>query len=113
MFFDWLTIHQDHDHQQPILSDRHFIAVDTATGADLGVKQPTIEHGGSYSTSVHIRISGNRITVSGNPSRINRLDNLFGFSLIDQCVAVYNEILKQYGLPIYQVHKGLACGGGG
>lgn len=99
MFFDWLSIYQDHDHRLPIIGDRHFIAVDTATGEDLGIKQDTVQHAGSYSTSINIRISGNRITVTGNPSRVDRLENLFGFSTIDQCVAVYNRILSQYGLP--------------
>lgn len=99
MFFDWLTVHQDHDFQLPILADRHFIAVDTASGEDLGIKQDTLQHEGSYSTSINIRISGNRVTVSGNPSRINRIENLFGLTSLDQCIAVYNKILIQYGLP--------------
>lgn len=99
MFLDWLSIYQDHDHRLPIIGDRHFIAVDTATGEDLGIKQDTVQHAGSYSTSINIRISGNRVTVTGNPSRVDRLENLFGFTTIDQCVQVYNRILAQYGLP--------------
>lgn len=99
MFFDWLSIYQDHDHELPIIGDRAFLAIDTQTGEELGVKQPTVTHSGSYSTSINIRISGNRITVTGNPSRINRLDNLFGYTSIDQCVEVYNRILEDYGLP--------------
>lgn len=99
MHYDWLTIHQDHDFQLPILAETHFRAVTTSTGELGAVRQPLIEHGGSYSTNINIKISGNRIQVSGNPSRVNRLDNLFGFSSIDQCVSVYNDILKIYGLP--------------
>lgn len=99
MFFDWLSIYQDHDRALPVIGDRHFIAVDSATGEDLGVTQPTVTHSGSYSTAIKIRVSGNRVTVTGNPSRINRIDNLFGYSTLDQCVSVYNEILALYGLP--------------
>lgn len=99
MFLDWLSIYQDHDHQLPLVSARHFIAVDTETGEDLGIKQDTLQHAGSYSTSINIRVSGNRVTVTGNPSRVNRMENLFGYTTVDQCVEVYNRILSQYGLP--------------
>lgn len=99
MFYDWLTIYQDHDHRLPVIGDREYLVIDTASGEDLGSKQPTVQHAGSYSTTVNIRISGNRLTVSGNPSRVNRIENLFGHSTIDQCVQVFNDILISYGLP--------------
>lgn len=99
MFYDWLSIYQDHDFKMPLVSGRYFIAVDSATGEDLGIRQDTLNHAGSFSTSINIRISGNRVTVTGNPSRINRTDNLFGYTSIDDCVAVYNKILATYGLP--------------
>ena len=99
MFIDWLTVHQDYDFRLPLVGDRALIVLDTDTGEELQVKCPTISHEGSYSTNIQIRISGNRLTVSGNPSRIDRLENLFGFTSIDQCIAVYNRILKTYGLP--------------
>lgn len=99
MFFDWLSVYQDHEGALPVISDRHFLAIDTATGEDLGVTQPTLQHEGSYSTSINIRISGNRISVSGNPSRVNRQENLFGYATLEQCIQVYNNILASYGLP--------------
>lgn len=101
MFYDWLTIYQDFDFRLPIMGDRAFLNIDTITGEQLAITQPSIQHEGSFSTSVQIRISGNRLTVSGNPSRINRLENLFGFSTLDQCVAVYNKILIGLGLPVF------------
>lgn len=99
MFYDWLSIYQDHDYQLPLVASRHFVAVDTATGEDLGIRQDTLKHEGSYSTSINIRVSGNRVTVTGNPSRVNRLENLFGFTNLDHCIEVYNRILARYGLP--------------
>jgi len=102
MFIDWLTIHQDFDYQLPLIGDRAFAVIDmTEQGAGeiITTKCPTINHEGSFSTSVHIRISGNRLTVSGNPSRINRIENLFGFFTIDQCVDVFNNLLTGYDLP--------------
>jgi Phage X family len=99
MFKDWLTMYQDHDQPLPFVGDRASIEIDTATGEHIAIRQPTLVHEGSFCTSIHVRISGNRVTVSGNPSRIDRLDNLFGFTSLDDCVAVYNRILLSLGLP--------------
>lgn len=99
MFFDWLTMYQDHPTQLPYLGDRASVEIDTVTGESLGVRQPTLVHEGSFCTSLHVRVSGNRVTVSGNPSRFGRIDNLFGFTSLDDCVAVYNRVLLSLGLP--------------
>lgn len=99
MFFDWLTMYQDHDAQLPFLGDRATVHIDTATGEHLTTTQPSYTYEGSFCTSIQVRVSGNRVTVSGNPSRIDRLDNLFGFTELDACVAVYNKILLSLGLP--------------
>ena len=101
IFYDWLSIYQDFDFELPMLSDRASIEIDTVSGEHLGTKQPIKKHEGSFSTSVQIKISGNRLTVTGNPSRFNRLDNLFGLTSIDQCVYVYNQILLSLGLPVF------------
>ena len=99
MFFDWLTIYQDFEVDLPYLSDRCEIIIDVATGKPITERQPAFKHEGSFSTSISIRISGRRVTIKGNPSRINRIDNLFGYSNIDDCVAVYNQIMLSLGLP--------------
>ena len=99
MFFDWLAMYQDHDIELPFIADRANVVIDTETGDHLYTSQPTLTHEGSFCTSLHVRVSGNRVTVTGNPSRINRLDNLFGFTDLDQCVGVYNRILLSLGLP--------------
>ena len=91
MFYDWLTIYQDHDSDLPFLSDTAQLIYDTSTGNIITEQQPAFIHKGSYSTSLSIKISGRRLTLKGNPSRINRIDNLFGYSTIDQCVAVYTK----------------------
>lgn len=99
MFYDWLTIFQDHKEDLPYLGDTAEIVIDVETGEQLTTRQPAFKHDGSYSTSLSIRISGRRLTVKGNPSRINRLDNLFGYSNLDDCVKVYNQILLGLKLP--------------
>ena len=99
MFYDWLTIYQDHEGDLSMIGDRATITIDTVTGTHLGTSQPIVQHEGSYCTSIQIRVSANRVTVKGNPSRINHLDNLFGLTSLDECVAVYNRVLISLGLP--------------
>lgn len=73
--------------------------VDAATG-ESGQPSPTpFRLEGSYSSLITVRCDGYKVSVEGNPSRWMRMDNLFGFTSLDECVAVYNEILKQCGLP--------------
>jgi len=99
IFYDWLTVYQDFDFELPFISDTATVEFNTVTGEKNGVRQPIKKYEGSFSTSVQVKVSGNRITVSGNPSRFNRLDNLFGLTTLDQCVSVYNQILSDLGLP--------------
>lgn len=99
MFFDWLRMYQDFSEPLPVVGDRFSCEIDALTGEHLSTSQRPFKHEGSFSTSVVIRIRGNRIIVDGNPSRYGRPENLFGFQTIDECVAVYNRILKSYGLP--------------
>lgn len=99
MFIDWLTISQEHPHDLPAVCDVFMLTIDANTNEVLSTRQPRFKHEASYSTSVTIHVQGRKIRVEGNPSRIGRLDNLFGFSTVDQCVAVYNSLLAEYGLP--------------
>jgi len=99
MFYDWLTIFQDHDERLPLLGDTVEMIYSTEDGSLLTERQPSFQHKGSFSTSISIRISGGRVTVKGNPSRIDRIDNLFGYQSIDECIQVYNRILLSLNLP--------------
>nr|AKN36250.1 hypothetical protein [Vibrio splendidus] len=79
---------------------RHVIErVELETGENLPptVNQKILE--GSYSTKLTIRCNGTRVRVEGNPSRWQRMDNLFGLQTLDECVAIYNHILASYNLP--------------
>lgn len=99
MFIDWLTISQEHDHDLPIVCDVFTLTIDANTNEVLSTRQPRFKHEASFSTSVSIHVQGRKIRVEGNPSRVGRLDNLFGFTSIEQCVSVYNALLREYGLP--------------
>lgn len=102
MFFDWLDAYQDFPAQLPLVGRDGFIRIDTVTGeTSTAIKCPTYRHEGSYSTSLAVRVSGNRLYVSGNPSRFDRLDNLFGFTSLDDCFSVLNRVLVSLGLPAF------------
>ncbi|MCY1392151.1 Phage X family protein [compost metagenome] len=99
MFIDWLTISQEHSHDLPVVCDVFTLTIDANTDEVISSHQPRFKHESSHSTSITIHVRGRNVRVEGNPSRVGRLDNLFGFTSIDQCVSVYNGILAQYGLP--------------
>jgi len=97
---DGLHMYQDHDTDLPFLGDTRQYTVDVQTGDVISESQPSYTFEGSYTTSILIRLSGRRVTISrGNPSKVNRLDNLFGHKTIDDFVFVYNQILLSLGLP--------------
>lgn len=101
MFFDWLTIEQDFGYQLPLLGDFAYQRIHVSTGERSALSQPVFQHKGSFCDSVSVRIRGSSLRISGNPSRWGRLDNLFGLPTVDSCVAVFNGICEQLGLPVF------------
>ncbi|MFS2161103.1 phage/plasmid replication protein [Pseudomonas sp. Pseusp122] len=99
MFIDWLTVSQEHLHDLPVVCDIFTLTIDANTNEVLSTRQPRFKHEASFSTSVTISVQGRNIRVEGNPSRVGRLDNLFGYTTIEQCISVYNALLREYGLP--------------
>lgn len=99
MFIDRLDVKQVFDQPLPVVSDRVAFTLDTVTGEQSQPRQFPVTPEGSYSTKIQVRISGNVLYVSGNPSRYGRPDNLQGFTHIDDCFALYNRVLSQIGLP--------------
>ena len=97
---DGLHMYQDHNFYFPGLGGLRSIIFDGQTGEVHADREAPYTFEGSYTTSIKISISGRRVTVSrGNPSKIHRLDNLFGYETIDECVFVYNQILLSLDLP--------------
>ncbi len=99
-FIDQLFIQQDYPEGGLPLVGKHVIEkLDMETGEKLppSVNQKRLE--GSFSTKLTIRCDGTRVRVEGNPSRWQRMDNLFGLKTLDECVQVYNHVLAQYDLP--------------
>lgn len=103
MFFDWLTIEQDFGFQLPLLDGNAYarLVIEQGEVVETGsLCSPAFLHKGSFCDSVLIKVNGSSIRMSGNPSRWDRLDNLWGYRSIDACVEVYNGILRD----IYAEH---------
>ena len=99
MFFDWLSCYQDFDYELPVISEDGYAYFDYLEGSFGKIRQSRVKLEGSYSTSITVHVQSNRIVMEGNPSRFNRIDNLFGFETLEQCFTVYNSILTSLGLP--------------
>ncbi len=99
-FIDWLSAYQDHPSGGlPVVGEHHVSRSCIETGELVRESTSHKQHEGSNSSSLIIRCDGTRVSISGNPSRFNRPDNLFGFPTFDECFSVFNQILIFYGLP--------------
>ena len=99
-FIDKMTMHQDYPQGGlPRVGKYGIVRHDISSGELVSDSISSLSHEASFSSSLQIRCTGDSVTVQGNPSRFNRLDNLFGFTTIEQCVQVYNQVLAGYGLP--------------
>lgn len=102
-FIDKLCVSQDHtpeteDGHLPMLGQHIYYKVNLKTGASTE-HVDDLKHEGSYSSVLLVKCNGYKVSVYGNPSRWNRIDNLYGLKTIDECIAVYNHILTGLGLP--------------
>lgn len=114
-FVDKLSIHQEHQTVLPLVGSSLCIEEDLQTGEIISKSPKSLQLEGSYSSKIVIRCNGSRVSVSGNPSRYNRIDNLFGITSIDECVRIFNQILSKHGLPPFtkctRVHHGQSADG--
>ncbi|YCH23996.1 phage/plasmid replication protein [Pseudomonas sp. D1-3] len=93
MFIDYLSVEQVYPFDLPPIADISIDRYCRKTGERLSTSEPSTKLEGSYSTSITVQVCGRKLIVKGNPSAVDRLDNLFGYQTIEQCVAVYNRIL--------------------
>ncbi len=99
-FIDMLDVTQQHpEGGLPLVGKEMISTVDLKTGERLRESPNKMHIEGSYSSKLTIRCDGMSVTVTGNPSRWHRADNLFGFTTFDECIQVYNTILREHGLP--------------
>ena len=103
LFIDGLKMAQDFSVDLiPLKYRERYIRLDLENGLltdDEFERSHRFRHEGSHTSSIGIRIRAGRVEVSGNPSRFNRVDNLFGYTTLEECVSVYNSILTELELP--------------
>lgn len=98
-FCDWISIHQRYPHGVPVVHGGYTDSY-AADDAHEYTCVRGLPHEGSHSTSVLVRSDGHTVTVSGNVGRLDREDNLFGYSVAD-CVQRASELAVSYGLPSF------------
>lgn len=99
MQYDWLKAEQDFFKPLPMLGDVAYQRIHIDTGETSALSQPLYTHEGSFSDVVTIKIRDSLLTMSGNPSRWGKLDNVWGCASVDECFIVFNQILCSLGLP--------------
>jgi len=99
-FIDKLNVSQNYpEGGLPLIGKHGIVRHDIATGELVSNSVNSLPVEGSFSSSLQIRCTGNSVSITGNPSRFERSDNLWGFTKLDECMEVYNTVLSQYGLP--------------
>lgn len=99
MFYDWIKAYQEFPFDLPKVGEFICRRFDVETDELLSTTVPAFFAEGSYCTTFRIHVCGRRITVDGNPSRLNRLDNVFGIQTLEGCMRVINAFLIELGLP--------------
>lgn len=98
LFIDWITIQQFYpDGGLPCVNNGQVFSVDSDGSIEWQVEK-AFAHEGSFSSKIQIQCDGFMVRLSGNVSRFNRPDNLFGFDL-DQTIIKSGHILSNIGLP--------------
>lgn len=96
-FVDWLSIHQSHPEELPVITDGEVLGVD-GNGELVWKTSRKRRLEGSFETSVQVKCDGHTVFFEGNMSRFGRTNNVFGFDLAE-CLRRVNQILAKLGLP--------------
>lgn len=111
-FCDWISIYQVFDHGSiPILNNGAVVIYD-ANGELETMIHKRAKVMGSYDSAIMIRSDGTRLEFSGNVSKFNRPDNVFGYSFT-QCIEKINHILRGLGFPPFTEGERMMVNSGG
>lgn len=98
LFVDWITITQHHSGTiLPILTGGLTVHY-SADGVPVFERNQSTRIQGSFDTSVRVGCDGFRVSLSGNPGRLSRPDNVFNHGLAGTIEAC-NRVLVELGLP--------------
>lgn len=117
-FIDWLSIAQRHGGDLPIIGDgvtmrgesfdefevdgEKFICL--RPGEKFRYSVPSRQHRGSFDTSLRLRSDGTTVSLSGNPGRFERPDNVFNYGL-DETIERASRIVMEHGLPRFSAGR--------
>jgi hypothetical protein len=114
---DWLSISQDHHFEiedvgggfllvlgANSIIDRCDQSLVTATAHEdvETIARKYLNHVGSFDSRCFVRCVGGRVDFMGNPARIDRRDNVFGFDMMTS-ISLINKVLAEYGLPPFTI----------
>jgi len=102
-FIDYLSVRQYHGEGVPEYVGTLLFSLDK-DGAVQSESARGVKVEGSYCSKLFIKSHLGTVTVTGNPSRWDRADNLFGFDL-DDCMTIVNRVLAQLHLPPFTEGK--------
>lgn len=96
-FCDWVSIYQRHTHPVKKFSKGAILTIDEhGEVVSMVLKRDRFE--GSHESAVMLRSDGETVEFSGNVSKFNRKDNVFGYTF-ESCLRKINKICEQAGLP--------------
>ncbi|MFY9327493.1 MAG: phage/plasmid replication protein [Georgfuchsia sp.] len=104
VFVDWVTLRQDHGADGcPVINGGQFFSRDESGEIDWMVdKRAGFE--GSFDSRCDLRSDGATVEFSGNISRFNRRDNLFGYDW-PETIRRINQLLNLYSIPPFTSGK--------
>lgn len=97
-FCDWLTISAT-VRNAPALGGGRVMSI-SQDGEIEWEAVRMFECEGSYDTKLRIRSDGDRLRLTGNLSRWQRPDNVFGFT-VQECFQIANDVMRSLGLPSF------------
>lgn len=96
-FCDWVSIYQRHTSPVKKYSNGAIVTVDEH-GEVTGIVLKRHQFKGSHESAIMLRSDGETVEFSGNVSKFNRMDNVFGLPF-QSCIEKINRICEQAGLP--------------
>lgn len=123
VFIDWMRVGQKHPEDVAVVGDGAVIrvagcewvfdddllVVKLDKGEGFRYSTPSRAVKGSHSTQVRVWSDGANVTLSGNPGRFDRPDNVFSFGLEDT-VRRASAIVQRVGLPAFSAGERLPVG---
>lgn len=103
LFIDWFTASQHHPNGGLPIYTGGVTVHYSAEGLPVFERNQSTRFQGSFDTSVRVGCDGFRVSVSGNPGRLSRPDNVFNHGLAGT-VAACNRVLVELGLPPFTTH---------